>query len=131
MIKKAVLAILVVFILWTLLDFVIHEVILGSAYQATAALWRPIEEMKMWLFYFSVLISSIVFVFIYARYFAKRGIGTGIQYGLLYGLAAGISIGYGTYAVMPIPYYMALTWFLGTEVETILGGILTALIIRE
>jgi hypothetical protein len=131
MIKRAVLAILVVFILWTLLDFVIHEVILGSAYQVTAALWRPIEEMKMWLFHFSVLTSSIVFVFIYARYFAKKGIGTGIKYGLLYGLAAGISMGYGTYAVMPIPYYMALTWFLGTVVETILGGILTALIIRE
>jgi hypothetical protein len=131
MIKRAVLAILVVFILWTMLDFVIHDVILGSAYQATAALWRPMEEMKMWLVYFSVLISSIVFVFIYARYFAKKGIGTGIQYGLLYGLAAGISMGYGTYAVMPIPYYMALTWFLGTVVETTLGGILTATIIKE
>jgi hypothetical protein len=131
MIKRAVLAILVVFILWMLLDFVIHDVILGSAYHATAALWRPMEEMKMWLVYFSVLISSIVFVFIYARYFAKKGISTGIQYGLLYGLAAGISMGYGTYAVMPIPYYMALTWFLGTVVETILGGILTATIIKE
>ena len=34
-------------------------------------------------------------------------------------------------AVMPIPYYMALTWFLGTLVETTLGGILTGLIIKE
>lgn len=131
MIKRAVLAILAVFILWTLLDFIIHGVILGSAYQATAALWRPMGEMKMWLIYLSILISSVVFVFIYARYFAKKGIGMGIQYGLLYGIAAGISMGYGTYAVMPIPYYMALTWFLGTLVETTLGGILTGLIIKE
>jgi hypothetical protein len=131
MIKRAVLAILAVFILWVLLDFVIHDMILGSAYQATAALWRPMEEMKMWLIYFSILIYSIVFVFIYARYFAKKGIGMGIKYGLLYGLAAGISMGYGTYAVMPIPYYMALTWFLGTVVETTLGGFLTGLIIKE
>jgi hypothetical protein len=131
MIKRAVLAILAVFVLWTLMDFVIHDMILGTAYQATAALWRPMEEMIMWLIYLSVLISSIVFVFIYARYFAKKGISTGIQYGLLYGLAAGISMGYGTYAVMPIPYHMALTWFLGTVAETILGGILTAFIVKE
>lgn len=42
-----------------------------------------------------------------------------------------ISFAYGTYAVMPIPYRMAPTWFVGTIVGTTLGGLLLGLIIRK
>jgi hypothetical protein len=52
-------------------------------------------------------------------------------YGLLFGVAMGIGMGYGTYAVMPIPYSMALTWFLGTVVEATVGGLLAGLIVRS
>ena len=33
-------------------------------------------------------------------------------------------MGYGTYSVMPIPYSMALTWFLGAVVEGAAAGLL-------
>jgi len=39
--------------------------------------------------------------------------------------------GYGTYSVMPIPYFMALGWFLGTLVQALAGGWIIGLIIRE
>ena len=55
----------------------------------------------------------------------------GTMYGLIWGIAAGVSMGYGTYAVMPIPYYMALTWFLGTVVEGVVAGVITAAIVKE
>jgi len=38
-------------------------------------------------------------------------------------------MGYGTYSVMPIPYIMALVWFLGTLVEAVLGGLLAGLMV--
>ena len=129
--KRALVAMVVIFVTWSIMDFVMHGLILRDAYLATAKLWRPMDEMKMTLIYFTVLVFAAVFVWVYAGFFAKKGIGTGVKYGLLLGVGVGIPMGYGTYAVMPIPYYMALTWFLGTVVEATAGGLLLGLIVRE
>ena len=59
MVKKTILSILAVFIAWSVMDYVIHGVILRSSYAATASLWRPMGEMKTSLMYFSVMIASI------------------------------------------------------------------------
>ena len=129
--KRVILAILVVFVLWSVLDFVVHGLILAPAYQKTASLWRPMGEMKTGLYYLTVLISAIVFVSLYALFFARRGVWTALAYGFIFGLGAGISMGYGTYSFMPIPYHMALTWFLGTLAKITLGGICLGLIVRK
>jgi len=129
--KRISLAVLSVFVTWCILDFIIHGVILSTAYQATAVLWRPLEEMKTGLLYFTVLISSMIFVSIYALFFSEKKVETAVKYGLLFGIGVGISMGYGSYAVMPIPYKMAFVWFLGAAVEGTLGGLLTGLIVRK
>ena len=51
---KKVYAIIAIFVGWEILDFIIHSLILGSAYAAQPQLWRPMGEMKMWLIYDSV-----------------------------------------------------------------------------
>ena len=131
MLKKTIVAVLAVFVVWSALDFLIHGLILKSSYEATARLWRPMTEMKMGVMHLAVLIASFAFVCIYARLLAKRGVGTGLEYGLWFGLAAGVSMGYGTYSVMPIPYHMALTWFLGSLAQGAVGGVITGWIIRD
>jgi len=131
MVKRAVLAVLVVFITWSLVDFIVHGLVLRATYEATAELWRPMDEMNLGLIRFAVLVSSIAFVTIYARFFAEKGIKTAVEYGVWFGLASGTSMGCGTYAMMPIPYNMALAWFLGTLFETTLGGLLAGLIIEK
>ena len=131
MVKKTVIAIIAVFVLWSILDFVIHGVILSEAYKATAELWRPMEEMKMGLMYIIGLIYSIGFVLIYVLFFKDKNIKTALQYGLLFGVVTGISMGYGTYSVMPIPYSMAFTWFLGSMIVVTLGGLIIGLIIHD
>jgi len=40
--KRAILAVVGVFIAWSMLDFLIHGLLLQSTYEATANLWRPI-----------------------------------------------------------------------------------------
>ena len=129
MIKRTILATLAVYVAWSVLDFIMHGVILSSSYEATANLWRPMEEMKMGLMYVVVLISALTFVSIYAYFFKERTLATGLKYGFLFGVGVGSGMGYGTYSVIPIPYEMALVWFLGTVVETAVGGILVGLII--
>jgi len=129
--KRGILAVIAVFATFFCLDMIIHMVILRSSYEATAHLWRSEEEMKNVLMLFNTLIFSIIFVYLYAKLIAKKGTCTGVMYGLLLGLAMGISMGYGSYSVMPIPYHMALTWFLGTVVELTLAGLWVGLIVKE
>jgi len=129
--KRIVLAVLAVFVAWSALDFVIHGLILATSYEATARLWRPMNEMKMGVLYLAVLINALVFVCIYALLVAEKSIGTGAKYGLLFGLGTGFSMGFGTYSFMPIPLHMAVAWFIGTLVETLVGGIIVGSIIRK
>ena len=131
MIKKSVIAIIAVFVLWSILDFVIHGVLLSEAYKATAELWRTMEEMKMGLLRIVTLITAIAFVLIYALFINEKNIKTALKYGILFGIAMGISMGYGSYAVMPVPYKMAFIWFWGTLIEAALGGMVTGLIICD
>ena len=130
MTKKIIFATLAVFVAWGILDFLIHNVMLGKSYQAIA-LFRPVEEMKMVLMYLVTLLAALVFVTIYARLVSPKNVARGLGYGLLFGVGTGISMGYGTYSVQPIPYYMALTWFLGTAIEATVAGLITGLIVAE
>ncbi len=131
MAKRIVLAVVLVFVAWEILDYVIHQVILSSAYEQTANLWRSPEEMNMVLLIIVALIVSFFFVYLYARLVSPKTMTNAVLYGLLLGCAFGISMAYGTYAVMPIPYSMALVWFIGTLVEMVIGGVITGLIIKE
>ena len=129
MAKKIVLGGLAVFVAWSVLDFIIHGVILRGAYEATMQMWRPMAEMKTVLTYVVVLLVAFIFAAIYAWLVRPKNVNCGFQFGLLWGLAAGLSMGYGSYAVMPIPYGMAFTWFAGTVVEGIVAGFLVGLIV--
>lgn len=126
--KKFLLGTLAVFVVWEILDYVMHGLLLASAYEATASLWR--SEMNMGLIAVVVLIAAAAFVYIYAELVGNKSTATALKYGLVYGIGAGISFAYGTYAVMDIPYTMALTWFLGTIVEALAGAYVMSMIVK-
>lgn len=128
--KRGILAVVAVYVTWFVLDMVIHVGLLGEAYRATAELWRPEAEMKMGLMQVVSIIAATGFVSIYALLISKKSMASGLKFGLLYGIAAGVGMGYGTYSVMPIPYSMALIWFLGTVVEAAAAGLVTAAIVK-
>lgn len=131
MVKRAILAVAAVFIAWSILDFVIHGLLLGPTYEATANLWRPMEEMKMSLMHLVNLVYTICFVAIYGFVVSEKSFPMGIKYGALYGLATGISMGFGTYCVQPIPVHLAWTWLIGTFVECIVAGALIGAILKS
>ena len=131
--KRSLIAVAAIFVLWTILDFILHNQILMSTYEATPSLWRPMEEMmgKMWIMHLTVLVSALVFVYIYARFFAEKQMSSAVKYGIVYGISVGMSMGYGTYTVMPIPYVLAAGWFWGAVVQTTLAGVLLDIIVKD
>ncbi len=127
---RAIIAIVAVALSWVVIDFVIHGLILSSAYQATAALWRPMGEMMMGLMYFCTLIASVCFVLIYALLISSKSLASGVIYGLIYGVGTGFVFAFGSYAVMPISLKLAVVWFAGTLCEFVVAGLLTAAIVK-
>jgi hypothetical protein len=129
--KRQLLAVLAVFVVWSVMDFVIHGIILASAYAATPQLWRPMAEMKMGVMYATVLIAAIAFVGIYAWFITNKSVKTAVLYGLVFGIGTGMSMGYGSYSVMPLPYPLAFGWFLGSVAEAVVAGWITGMIVKK
>jgi hypothetical protein len=131
MMKRTVLAVLTVFIVWSILDFILHGILLRPIYVNTASLWRPMEQMKMPLMYFVTLVFTGCFVLIYRFMVGQKSLASGIIFGALFGLATGISMGFGSYSYMPIPLTLAWSWFLGSWVEAITAGAIVGAIIKS
>ena len=125
--KRFLLAAMAVFIVWAALDFVIHGIILQSAYEATVELWRPMNEMNLGLMYLVTAATAVAFVGMYAAV-ASKTVASGAWFGALFGIAAGVSMGFGTYCVMPIPLFLAFGWFLGTLAEAVVAGVIVGAI---
>jgi len=130
MMRKFILAVVAVFITWSALDFIIHAVILKSTYQETAQLWRPMEQMKMGLMYLVTFVGAASFVVLYAVLGSLKSVVSGLKYGLLFGIATGFPMGFGTYSFMPVPLTLAFAWFIGSLVETTVGGVIIGAIIK-
>ncbi|MCF8262131.1 MAG: hypothetical protein K9J12_15245 [Melioribacteraceae bacterium] len=129
--KKLLLSVLAITVSWQILDYLLHGVLLSSAYEETSSLWRPMEEMSMGMMVLISILVSGSFSYIYYKFVNNKNLKTALMYSLVYGFGAGVSFGYGSYMVMPIPYYMALTWFLGTIVEALVAGVIVGYLITD
>jgi len=128
--KKFLIATVAVFFAWEILDFVIHSVLLAQMYKETASLWRPMAEMKVGVMVFVTLISAASFCYLYYAFVSEKTMANALKFGLVFGIGGGVSMGYGSYAVMPMPYMMAFAWFLGTVIELVVAGLILGLILK-
>ncbi len=131
MLKRSVIAAVLVFLAWSAMDMLIHGMILGPTYEATASLWRPMEQMNMPLMYFVSAASAVFLVAIYALLVGDKSLINGIKFGVLYGLAIGIPMGFGSYSYMPIPISLAWGWFLGSLAEMVVAGAIMGAVIKS
>jgi uncharacterized protein with PQ loop repeat len=131
MLKRTIWAVVAVFIAWSGMDFILHGLLLRSIYEATASLWRPMDQMSIPLMYFVTFIFTVCFVLIYGLLVGQKSLMSGIRYGALFGLASGISMGFGSYCYMPIPLTLAWSWFFGCWIETIAAGAIVGAIMKS
>ncbi|MXY67834.1 MAG: hypothetical protein F4Y47_04660 [Acidobacteriia bacterium] len=128
---RPILAVVAVFLTWSMLDLVIHGMLLDPIYQATADLWRPVEEMKMALMYAVAIATAACFVMIYTCLVTRKSLAAGLKLGALFGLASGVSMGWGFYGYMPIPLSLAWGWFLSILINFVLAGALVGAIVKS
>lgn len=126
--KKLWLGVVIVFVLLAVCDIIVNMLLLSSAYAATANLWRPTAEMKIWLFYVVYLVIAFFFTLIFSKGYEGKGVVEGLRYGFYVGMMMAVPLAYGTYATMPIPHSMALQWLVSGLVEYLLCGMALALV---
>ncbi len=128
--KKFWTAFIVIFVVWIILDYLVHGVILSSAYQSEEMMkiMRPDMGDKMWIMYVVTLIMSFFFTLIFSKGYEGKGVGEGIRYGLYVGLLMATPMAYSSYAMYPMPYSLALQWFIYGIIHYLILGIIVSLV---
>lgn len=133
--KKYLIASIVVFVVYSALAILIHQLLLAADYtQATLAAALRSEQaflQRMPMLYLGNLIFALAFCFIYARGYeaAKSWLGQGLRYGLLVGtLVAPFAI--TEYVVYPVPGALLLKWLAFGYLQVVLAGLAGAAIYR-
>lgn len=128
--KRFIIASIVIFIVYEILDLIEHGLILGSTYMSITGTWRTDMNPVMWIMYITALAFSFLFVYIFTKGYEGRGIAEGIRYGLLIGLLmVGTGI-FNQYVVYPIPLTLILQWFIYGMIRFIIYGIIAAAIYK-
>jgi hypothetical protein len=114
---------------WTVMDILMHRLLLKPFYEENPTLWRPFDKLNIGLIYAVTFTLIAVFVLTYWLLISPKSLATGAGFGALLGLALGLGSGAGTYIHMPIPRGLALGWITGGWIKGVAAGaILGALI---
>lgn len=122
------------FIAITVLEALFHEFVLGSAYQATASLWRTQTEMQQLLplGWITNFIVSMLLVYIYHRGYEGKGCNycEGLRFGLLIGLFVSLPMAVWSYITIPMPTTIAIGWFIIGMIDMLIAGVIIGGIYR-
>jgi hypothetical protein len=131
MLKRLLASGLIILIVWTVLDVLMHRVLLRQLYEDNPNLWRPPDQMNVVLIYIVTFTLIGTFVGTYWLLVRPKSLAAGIRLGAFVGLALGISAGFGTYIHMPISQALAWSWLIGGWLKGIAAGVIVGALIRE
>lgn len=124
-IKRYVLSVIVAFAFLFAFEYVWHTQVLMNDYEATRSLWRA-EDQMFALFHWSLItqaLTAMIISFIFTLNYEGKGILEGIRFGGIFGFLLGILM-FGMYPYMPIPFNLALMWFVGGLLQGLGIGII-------
>jgi len=129
--KKLWLGFGAVFVLAVLLDMLVNNFLMMKEYMETAQLWRPQAEIKMGVILIVELFFAFFFTFIFSKGYQGKGWIEGLRYGFYVSMMMNVAGAYMTYATMPVPYMLALKWFLLGTLQYMIYGAALGLIYGE
>jgi hypothetical protein len=131
MLKRLLASSLLILLVWTMLDVLLHRFLLRQMYEDNPSLWRPFDQMNVGLIYTVTFTLIGTFVVTYWLFVRPKSLTAGIGLGALIGLALGISAGLGTYIHMPIPKALAWGWLIGGWLKGIAAGAIVGAMMKE
>lgn len=113
-------------------DYLIHEIWLGADYKASASLWRTEFGMqsRLPLMFGAQLLCSLAFMYIWAKTgWRRRSLADGAVFGFWMGVFQQVMT-IVLYVVIPLPNTLALKWFFGGLLQTVLLGVVAAAVYK-
>ncbi len=126
--KKFWTGFVAVLVAMEILMFLIHGMLLSSAYQATKELWRPDMQSLMWIYHVLAIIGAFFLTLIFSKGYEGKGVMEGVRYGLYIGIWMSAGMAYGSFAMIKIPYSLALQWFIYGVIEYVVCGVILAMV---
>jgi len=126
--KKFWISFIATYVVYEILEFLIYAVLLKSSYMSEEVMkiMRPEADIKMWVLF----VAGLFFVFFFCLIFSKgqegKGLMEGVRYGFYVGMMVAVPMAYATYATQPIPYTMAMQWFIYGLIECVVIGAVMA-----
>jgi hypothetical protein len=123
-IKRYLLSVFAVFIVYEVLSYVINSLLLSECYKELAQVWRKDMMNLMWLMYIVDLFFSFFFVLIYTRWSKKFTIGSGIVFGLLAGLMMNTTNVIYQWITYPITNHLMVLWIVFGLLQFLICGMI-------
>jgi hypothetical protein len=122
--KKVWPGALAVFGTVVLLDAFVNLVLLTPEYETTRHLWRATQDINMALLIVCYAVQAFFFTFIFSKGYEGKSVAEGLRFGLYVSFLMVLPFAYMSYATMPIPFMLALKYFVfGTMTWTIAGAV--------
>jgi len=126
--KKWIIASLVVFVVYEVLNFVFHSLLLMGTYEQLQTVWRADMSSKMWIMWVTAIFWSFLFVYIFIKGYEAKGWMEGLRYGFWIGLFLNIPMAFNQFAIYPITFDLAIWWFVLGMIQILVCGIVAAAI---
>jgi hypothetical protein len=128
--KSRLISVAIIVIAWMALDVGFHGIWLMGEYEATAGLWRPMDQMKNGVMNISTIATALFFVLIFCQLVSDKSLQKGVKLGVLVGLITGTGSALISYATMPITTTIALGWFLANVTKYTVAGVITGYFVK-
>lgn len=129
--KRYTFASLAAFLIFQILDFIIHGVILSKTYKELVSIWRPNMESIMWIMTITSLFMSFLLVYVFVKGYENRGILEGLRFGVISGLLVYAVNSINQYVIYPVPCSLLLKWLAFGMFEFIVVGVVISLIYKN
>ena len=132
--KKFVIAWIVLFVAWFMGSFIVHGLLLHSAYMRLTDLFRPEGEQQKYfpLMVLAHLILSGAFVWIYARGVeAKPWMAQGVRFGVAVALLTSVPTYMIYFVVQPMPPQLVIEQILFDGILMVILGMIVAYMYRD
>ena len=132
--KKFVIAWIVLFVAWFMGSFIVHGLLLHSAYMQLTDLFRPEGEQQKYfpLMVLAHVILSGAFVWIYARGVeAKPWMAQGARFGLAVALLTSVPTYMIYFVVQPMPAQLVIEQILFDGILMVILGMIVAYMYRD
>ena len=131
--KKFWIAFPVTFVLFWLMQFILHALILNGFYLKNPQGFLSSEMMmeRMWALIIGFIILAFIWTYFFSRFASEKNVMKGIHHGVSYMLFLYLPTGFIDYSTQVISGYCYLWWLVGGLVMGAVIGAVQGMILKE